>query len=138
VIVSGTPLQSKPGELDITEVAQVDYIIAYSRKGNATLKEEMTQTRNLVMHSSELTGCQSDVQPRMQVLNSSTTPYISKQEATVMFAFLPFTFIQLTQLKVVCHQQRALELETVTQSTLIVPRYKQRLGVNTKSQGTNS
>jgi hypothetical protein len=44
-------------ELDITEVT-VDYIIAYSCKGNATLKEEMAQTRNLVMHSSELTGCQ--------------------------------------------------------------------------------
>jgi hypothetical protein len=34
--------KSKPGELDIAEVAQVDYIIAYSCKGNAT-KEELTK-----------------------------------------------------------------------------------------------
>ena len=87
--------KSKPGHLDIAEVAQVvDYIIAYSCKGNATLKEEMTQTRNLVMHSTETTGCQRDIHRLCrQILNkAASSRLISKQEATVMLACLPFTY----------------------------------------------
>jgi hypothetical protein len=54
--------KSSPDSPDIGEIAQVvDYVIAYSCKGNSTLREELTQAKNLVMGSIELTGGSQDV-----------------------------------------------------------------------------
>ena len=118
--------------MDVMEIAQVvDYIIAYSCKGNATLKEEMTQTRNLVMHSSELTGCQQDVyRICRQVLNkAASSRLISKQEATVMLAGLPFTYCTETVESVSVSSSKSLGSggATTSKSVLILPMYKERL-----------
>lgn len=129
--------KSKPGELDIAEVAQVvDYIIAYSCKGNATLKEELTQTRNLVMYSTELTGCQRDVQRVCrQVLNkAASSRLISKQEATVMLANLPFTYSTETVENVSVSSTKSIgDVACGENSELIVPSYKNRLDKITPS-----
>ena len=57
------------------------------------MKEELAQTKNLVMFSDELTGCQRDVyRVCKHVLNKAgSSRLISRQEATVMLAGMPFT-----------------------------------------------
>jgi len=78
---------------DVGEIAQViDYIIAYSCKGNSTLGEELAQTKNLVMGSIDLTGDIQDVTRLCKhVLNkAASSRLISKQEACVMLTSLDF------------------------------------------------
>jgi hypothetical protein len=76
-------LYKKPGELDIAEAQVVDYIIAYSCKGQCSLKEELAKTRNLSqMHSTELTGCKGMYTECAGRFNkAASSRLISKQEA---------------------------------------------------------
>jgi len=82
---------SDPDKPDASEIAQVtDYVVAYSCKGNKTLKEEREQTKNLLMRSKEETCDKKDVQRVIkQVLNTTVSNrIISKQECCVLLANL--------------------------------------------------
>jgi hypothetical protein len=126
----------KGGEFDIAEIANVvDYIVAYSCKGNATLQEELHQNKSLVMLSEEMTGCQRDVRRICrQVLNkTATSRLISKQEATVMLSGLPFKDSTESVENVSVSSSQWLN-KTDNASIQILPQYKQRL--DTMSPGT--
>jgi hypothetical protein len=122
----------KEGEFNIAEIANVvDYVVAYSCKGNATLQEELQQNKSLVMFSQEMTGCQRDVRRICrQVLNkTATSRLISKQEATVMLSGLPLTDSTETVESVSISLSQRLNdaAKSNNQSTQILPQYRNRL-----------
>ena len=124
--------KSRPEDTDISEIAEVvDYVIAYSCKGNATLKEELAQTKNLVMFSSELTGCQRDIHRVCKhVLNkAASSRLISRQEATVMLAGMPFTSTTESVENVSVSLSKSLRAPNTNKpaSTQILPLYENRL-----------
>ena len=122
-----------PNKPDIMEIASiVDYVIAYCNKGNATQKEELRQTReDLVMNSTEITGCQKDmIRLSRQVLNSaSSSRLISLQEATVMLASMPFTHCTETVESVSISNSQMLQVQGTGGSTSndLLTQYKDRL-----------
>jgi len=83
-----------PKEPSISDIAKVtDYVVAYSCKGNQTLKEEREQTKQLILAMDEATGDTSDLtRAAKKSLNWTTARrLISKQEAMVLLADLPLT-----------------------------------------------
>lgn len=123
--------KGKPGQYDISEISNVvDYVVAYSCKGNATLKEELTQTRNIVMNSENLTGCQRDIHRICKhALNRVVSSrLISKQEATVMLVGLPFVSSTETVESVSVSTSRKLAPKTDSYgSNQILSSYQRRL-----------
>ena len=84
--------ESDPKHADLSEIARItDYVVAYSCKGNVTWKEEIDQTRELLMSSDEITGDKLDVRRVVRkVMNKTASKrIISKQEAMVLLADLP-------------------------------------------------
>ena len=134
--------KSKEGEIDIAEIANVvDYVVAYSCKGNATLQEELIQNKNLVMFSEERTGCQNDIKRVCrQILNkTATSRLISKQEATVMLSGLPFTDSTETVENISISSSQRLDSSDKNNnhmSSQIPTQYKRRLiALSPQSQG---
>ena len=85
---------SDPRNPDVLDIARVtDYIVSYSCKGNATMKEEKEQNKNLIMNAEEITGDKHDLmRVCKQIMNKATTKrLISKQEAVVLLGQLDLT-----------------------------------------------
>lgn len=116
---------------DISEIAGVvDYVIAYSCKGNATQKEELKMTRDLVMNATEFTGCKRDItRVCRQVLNNTIgRRLISKQEATVMLANLPLFHCTETVENVSVSFSKSIgDSASSTGSSSILSMYSKRL-----------
>ena len=82
---------SDPHNPNISEIAGVsDYIVAYSCKGNATLKEEMDQNKAIFLSAETLSGDKRDIQRTCrQILNKTAGQrLISKQECMVLLGEL--------------------------------------------------
>lgn len=80
---------SSPHNFDLREVSKVtDYVVAYSCKGNATLREETETTKRIILGMDDLTGDKSELQSVCKkVLNkAAASRLISKQEASVLLA----------------------------------------------------
>jgi hypothetical protein len=116
---------------DISEIAGVvDYVIAYSCKGNATQKEELKMTRDLVMNATEFTGCKRDItRVCRQVLNNTIgRRLISKQEATVMLTNLPlFHCTETVENVSVSYSKSIGDSTSANRSGSILTMYSKRL-----------
>jgi len=83
---------SHPDRPNIAEISKVtDYVVAYSCKGNQTLREEKQHTKQLIMASQSTSGDQDDLtRICRQVMNKAASHrLIPKQEACVLVADLP-------------------------------------------------
>ena len=81
--------ESNPDAPDLKEVSRVtDYIVAYSCKGNSTLREEMETNKNLILSQQETTSDNNEFKRVCkQVMNkAASSRLISKPEATVLLA----------------------------------------------------
>jgi hypothetical protein len=128
-----------PKNPDLGEIAQViDYIIAYSCKGNSTLGEELTQTKNLVMGSIDLTRDIQDVTRLCKhVLNkAASSRLISKQEACVMLGNLDFCHATETVENVSLSSGNALRSKgnKSDDGGSMLNRYTNRLGKTTSGE----
>lgn len=86
--------ESSPDNIDIREISKVtDYVVAYSCKGNCTLREEKEQNKKLILAAEGLTGDKADVKRVCkQVMNKvASKRVISKQETMVLLADLALT-----------------------------------------------
>jgi hypothetical protein len=80
---------SCPEKFDLQEVSKVtDYVVAYSCKGNATLREEIETNKRLILGMEETTGDISELQSvcKRVINRTSASRLISKQEASVLLA----------------------------------------------------
>lgn len=80
---------SCPEKFDLQEVSKVtDYVVAYSCKGNATLREEIETNKRLILGMEETTGDVSELQSvcKRVINRTSASRLISKQEASVLLA----------------------------------------------------
>ena len=83
---------SDPMNPDLAEIARVtDYVVAYSCKGNVTWREEIEQTRHMIMAAEDITGDKMDIKRIVkQVMNKAASKrIISKQESMVLLGNLP-------------------------------------------------
>ena len=86
--------KTNPDATDLKEISRVtDYVVAYSCKGNATLREEIETNKNLILSLKESTSDNAE-RKRVckQVMNRATSSrLIPKPEATVILANLDLT-----------------------------------------------
>ena len=85
---------SHPDCVDIREISKVtDYVVAYSCKGNCTLREEKEQNKKMILASDSITGDKEDVKRICkQVMNRvASKRVISKQETMVLLGKLALT-----------------------------------------------
>ena len=78
---------SSPDAFDLQEVSRVtDYVVAYSCKGNATLREETETNKRIILGMEETTGDRSELQSvcKRVINRAASSRLISKQEASVM------------------------------------------------------
>jgi hypothetical protein len=83
---------SSPDRPNIAEISKVtDYIVAYSCKGNKTLREEKQHTKHLISAAESTTDDTDDItRVCRQVMNKAASQrLISKQECSVLLADLP-------------------------------------------------
>jgi hypothetical protein len=102
---------SSPDNFDLKEVSKVtDYVVAYSCKGNHTLKEEIETYKRIILGAEEVTGDRIELQSVCKrVLNkAASSRLISKQEATVLLANMDLH---------ICSEQ--IECVSITKSTKI-------------------
>ena len=85
---------SNPDEPNLAEISKVtDYVVAYSCKGNATLREEMETNKRLILGMEETT-CDTSELKRVckHVMNkAASSRLISKAEASVLLGNLPLS-----------------------------------------------
>ena len=122
--------KSDPKNPDVVDIARVtDYIVSYSCKGNATMKEEKEQNRNLVMNAEEITGDKHDLtRVCKQVMNRATTKrLISKQEAVVLLGELDLTRCTETIENVsISNSKQLRKADSGVTSTTMVDKYTKR------------
>ena len=83
---------SSPDNFDLREVSKVtDYVVAYSCKGNTTLKEETETNRRIVYGMEETTGDSQELKTvcRKIINKASSSRLISKQETCCLLESSP-------------------------------------------------
>jgi hypothetical protein len=86
--------ESSPDNFDLREVSKVtDYVVAYSCKGNSTIREEVETNKQLIMSIQETTGDNSELKRVCkQVMNkAAVSRLISKAEASLLLCDLSLT-----------------------------------------------
>jgi hypothetical protein len=86
--------ESDPENFDLREISKVtDYVVAYSCKGNATLREEIENNRRLILSLEESTYDEGELKRVCkQVMNkAASSRLISKAEASVLLGNLSLT-----------------------------------------------
>ena len=86
--------ESDPDNFDLREISKVtDYVVAYSCKGNATLREEIDNNRRMIMGMEESTYDTTELKRVCkQVMNkAASSRLISKAEASVLLGNLSLT-----------------------------------------------
>ena len=82
---------SDPDNFDLKEISKVtDYVVAYSCKGNATLREEVDMNKKLILATEESTYDEAELRRVCkQVMNkAAASRLIPKAEASVLVANL--------------------------------------------------
>lgn len=100
-----------PKSPDVSDIARVtDYIVAYSCKGNTTLKEEREQNKRMIIHANNQTDNQEDVRRVCkQIMNKAASKrIISKQEAVVLLAELDL-----------CHCSETIQSVSISNSSKV-------------------
>lgn len=121
--------ESDPDCPDPAEIARVtDYVVAYSCKGNKTLKEEREQSRNLVMRSEDLTGSIRDVNRVVtQALNQTcSNRIISKQECCVLLGKLNLVTCTESIESISLSNSTKITLEGESPKKNFITKYKNR------------
>ena len=86
--------ESDPDNFDMREISKVtDYVVAYSCKGNATLREEIENNRRLILGMEETTYDAAELKRVCKhVMNkAASSRLISKAEASVLLGNLSLT-----------------------------------------------
>ena len=121
---------SDPKNPDVLDIARVtDYIVSYSCKGNATMKEEKEQIRSMIMNSDEITGDKHDLtRICKQVMNKATAKrLISKQEAVVLLGQLDLTKCTETIESVsISNSKQLRKADSSSTTTTMIDKYIRR------------
>jgi hypothetical protein len=85
---------SPPDQCDLREISKVtDYVVAYSCKGNSTLREEIQTNKRMILAMEGTTGDASELKRvcKKIINKASSARLISKQEASVLLGNLDLT-----------------------------------------------
>ena len=121
--------ESNPEAPDLKEISRVtDYVVAYSCKGNSTLREEIETNKNLILNLQETTSDNAELKRVCkQVMNkAAASRLIPKTEATVLLTNLDLSTCSEYIETISISNSRKLTLNTLPTPTNFLQRYKHR------------
>jgi hypothetical protein len=121
--------ESNPEAPDLREISKVtDYVVAYSCKGNATLREEIETNKNLILSQRETTADKSELKRvAKQVMNkAASSRLIPKAEASVLLANLSLTTCSEYIEPISISNSRKLTVKATPQKNNFLQQYQRR------------
>ena len=121
--------KTDPDAPDLKEISRVtDYVVAYSCKGNATLREEIETNKNLILSLKESTSDNAELKRVCkQVMNKAmSSRLIPKPEATVLLANLDLTTCSEYIEPIRISNSKKLTIKTEPRKSDFLQLYQQR------------